>query len=151
MCFLLIFLCVELKMEHEGVLRGIEKALELVDSSPLRTPEKSFKRNLNVNNSPSPRLREKINSVLTGNSSVLTGTPNNPNNSNSSQINQSRQHQILTSSPLSPAVEKSHITFDILNELHEFKGKRKVHFDCEETEEEMSVASREYLRKYGLI
>jgi len=45
------------------------------------------------------------------------------------------------SSPLRPALEKSHITFDFLSEL----GK------TQHSKDEWSVASEEYLKKYGLI
>lgn len=134
-------------MEHESVLRGIEKALELVDCDITRTPEKAISNfNYNAASSPSPRLRDKINSALNGGSSGNGGN---------------LRHQVITSSPLSSTVEKSHITFDILNELEQQQKddannirnnsqKRKVHF-FDGGEEEMSVASREYLRKYGLI
>ena len=130
-----------MKLEHQMVLQSIEKALELVEN---KTPEKA---NYTNNMAGSPlRLREKINSVLHS-SSPLQSSP-------------------LTSKPLhsysplsrSPAVEKSHITFDILNELENNQNnqtpKRKaVHFKEEpaDNSEAMSMASREYLKKYGLI
>ena len=136
---LLSFLYVELKLEHEAVLRSIEKALELVDNNStttdnLRTPEKTSTTTFTSSSPSSPRLKDKINVALFN----------------------TKHHQVITSSPLSPSLEKSHITFDILNELEEQQNhssaattnKRKVHFD---SGEEMSVASKEYLRKYGLI
>ena len=130
-----------LKMEHQAVLQNIEKALEIVDCS--NTPEKP--RNLPITSSPqSPRLRDKINSAILGNDSPV-----------------SRRHNssaVITSSPLSPAVEKSHITFDILSELDNQNTpptkQRKVHFEnghVDNDKEELSLASREYLKKYGLL
>lgn len=116
-------------MEHQAVLQNIEKALEIVDAP--KTPER-------MNLSPqSPRLRDKINSAILGNSRRT-----NPS-------------AVITSSPLSPAVEKSHITFDILNELDSQNTpppskQRKVHFEGGEGDG-MSFASREYLKKYGLL
>lgn len=133
-------------MEHQAVLQNIEKALEIVDCpNQSKTPERS--RTLPSNafgSSPqSPRLRDKINSVILGG-----GSPINTRRSNPSAV--------ITSSPLSPAVEKSHITFDILNELDNQNTpptkQRKVHFENGTGNvNEMSMASMEYLKKYGLL
>lgn len=129
-------------MEHQAVLQNIEKALEIVEDTPitfstLKTPERV--RSNNFGSPQSPNLRDKINNAI-------QGSPLNLRRLNSSAV--------ITSSPLSPAVEKSHITFDILNELDNQNTlppakQRKVHF--EGGEEEMSVASWEYLKKYGLL
>lgn len=134
-------------MEHQMVLQNIEKALELVDS---KTPERisaSTGTDTGNNLQSSPlRLREKINSVLLNGSSPSSSSPKPRFSHNPPMIN--------GSSPLSPAVEKSHITFDILNELENRTPpmKRKaVHFHFREEEEMMSMASKEYLKKYGLI
>ena len=130
-------------MEHQAVLQNIEKALEIVDSpNQIKTPERPG--NKSIFGSPqSPRLRDKINSAILGN--PLASPP---------ITNHFRHNNPPTSSPLSPAVEKSHITFDILNELDNQNTppakQRKVHFEGGE-EEMMSVASWEYLKKYGLL
>ena len=127
-----------MKSEHQIVLQNIEKALELVES---KTPDRPI---IQSYQSSPLRLREKINSVLVSGSSPTTPKTMRP------------AHPMHGSSPLSPAVEKSHITFDILNELENRPMKRKaVHFREEEarieTGNELSMASQEYLKKYGLI
>jgi hypothetical protein len=130
-------------MEHQAVLQNIEKALEIVDcpNDQLKTPERARNIAYNFGSSPqSPRLRDKINTAILG---TATSSPFTRRNNPSA---------VMTSSPLSPAVEKSHITFDILNELDNQNTpptkQRKVHF---ESNDEMSVASKEYLKKYGLL
>lgn len=188
-------------MEHETVLENIKKALEIVDNGNLthmnynNTPERlrsgNGNLNLNVSNnihghsSPSsPRLREKISALFNSNENNNTNTKitnyNNNNNDNNNIFNSPIQntrnsHNHPPSSPLSPAVEKSHITFDILNELENHQhqhhnkkiemgnlnlnlqrlssSKRRVHFTNDENEcnNDLSMASQEYLKKYGLI
>ena len=140
-----------MKLEHQMVLQSIEKALELVEN---KTPERITQTLRNSSTSSSPlRLREKINSVLvSGSGNNVSSSPSTP------KLFLNRPN--IASSPLSPSVEKSHITFDILNELETQSApppKRKfVHFkENSEIEtdgrNELSMASREYLKKYGLI
>lgn len=126
------------------MLQNIENALEIVEyennqSTPVKKHFSSIG-SIDYQSSPSPRLRDKIHSVLS----------NSPKTHSLSSLNYNQRHQ---SSPLSPATEKSHITFDILNELETFKeSPRRVHFAADaEGDKEMSVASREYLKKYGLL
>lgn len=145
-----------------------------MNSNVYNTPERQRSVISTVNNenilvkteiSPSsPRLRKKISALLNDNNKNIVNIIAKNNDSNTlfnSPIHRSYQHP--PSSPLSPAVEKSHITFDILNDLENQKNfyesgnlqrntfsKRKVHFtndDCND----LSMASQEYLKKYGLI
>lgn len=157
-----------MKLEHEMVLKNIEKALELV-SNNLTTPEKppserkfftqQSQTNFNSNCNSSPvRLREKINSLLWNNPSLSSPTTPKTFPHHTNRNSHPPHSHISSSSPLSPAVEKSHITFDILNELESSPNfKRKsVHFKGEEgvgqdDMELMSLASKDYLKKYGLI
>ena len=197
-----------MQLEHETVLENIKKALEIVDNGNLTqinynsTPERLRSGSGNLNNihlqsgngSPSPRLREKISALFNSTENNITNTKitnynNNNNNNNNNSINNNifnspiqntrNSHHHPPSSPLSPAVEKSHITFDILNDLenHQYQqqhhiknktiemgnlnlnlqknssSKRRVNFTIDENEcnNDLSMASQEYLKKYGLI
>jgi hypothetical protein len=191
------------------VLKNIEKALELVQTSSNYSPNNTKLRSADLSvhsSSPSPRLRDKISAVLNGidtdgynNSYGISSSPSSrrsytTNNSNITNISSfsspQRQQQKFHhhhSSPLSPSMEKSHITFDILNELEERNDginkysnndginkysnsdvidkhsneningndnhRKRVHFmnNVVSGETDLSLASQEYLKKYGLI
>ena len=147
-----LYVFLGLKMEHEAVLQNIEKALEIVDCpNQLKTPERT-RNSTNFGSPQSPRLRDKINNAILG-TSAFGGSPT----SGASNTRRTNSSSVIMSSPLSPAVEKSHITFDILNEL-DYQNmpptkQRKVHFENlgNGGKGELSVASREYLKKYGLL
>lgn len=178
--FTLLYFCVELKIEHQMVLKNIEKALEIVQINKA-TNSPAFKNNFTgqseaASSSPSPRLREKISAVLSAGSVNDSRTNTNTNSHYStsspstrrsftlapstitlsspmsSHINRQNFHpQQHQSSPLSPSMEKSQITFDILNDLERNDGNRKrVHF-MNDADTDLSLASQDYLKKYGLI
>jgi len=131
---------VGLKEEHQSVLDSINQALRLVESTPLLPA--------GFNSSPTTsRLRDRISAAC---ASTPPRQPFRPS---------------LGSSPLTPSVEKSHITFDILRDLENQStsrlnqqqplGKsRHVHFSpsgASEPELDLSQASQEYLKKYNLL
>lgn len=109
---------VRLRQEHASILQSIDRALQLVNDghgagSVLGSNTGNSGNAGNTGNSPSsPRLLDRINAAI-------HSAPAPP-------------------TPTRPALEKSRITFNILDGLGSAR-------------DEWSVASEEYLRKYGLM
>lgn len=141
---LFIFFSLELKAEHQSVLENIDQALRLVESqsSPVLFGSSPLR----------PALRDRITAAALGSPSPV----------------RSQQPRHFGSSPLTPSVEKSHITFDILRDLenkrpsfntlnNSSQSSKHVRFNPHSSSTntnsdlDLSLASQEYLKKYNLI
>lgn len=176
---------VELKLEHQLVLESIEKALRLVDkSNPTTTTNMNNNYNNNNNSNNNTNIGTQMYSSPTRLFDKITSVINSPSSTPKRRVllpsNNTTANTTTNSSPLSPALEKSYITFDILNDLenHQSQGtptdrngnklfnhhstetehrrsphSRSVHFSNTDTHQstDLSMASQEYLKKYGLI